>query len=439
MAPVRPAFGPELRRLRTASGMSLAQLAGKVHCSREYLSKIERGIGTPSDRLARLCDAKLGAGGDLIALLERPARAAVEEAESVPPFGGSGPWALHLGTDGATGFTACDPAPPADERVPAVAAKWAVAPRFLTGGSVEEALTVFRGMYRQCRSLGQCSGPAVVAPMSIAATAALRGLGRGEPSRHRAAALRLAARFAEYTGWMVQEAGDDSAARWWTGQAAGLAEAGGDTEMTAYTLLRRAELALYQDDSMSTVELAKAAGTQAQDVRTRKLAAQREAQGHALMGNEVQCRRALERASELADDAGEHGDDDLILGSTHLPDLTAFVTAWCLRELGEAEKAIALLDSGKESIAPHALRARARHGARLALALADAGDVERACAQTVSVAHHAMTTDSTTVRADLRQLRSSLATRRKHPAVRDTLPLIAASLRGDPDTRGGGA
>ncbi|WP_431987265.1 helix-turn-helix domain-containing protein [Streptomyces griseoflavus] len=436
MAPVRPEFGPELRRLRTASGMSLAQLAGKVHCSREYLSKIERGIGTPGDRLARLCDAKLGAGGALVALLRRPARDSAEEPGSLPATGGSGPWSLHLGTDGAADFTACDPAPRADERVPAVAAKWAVAPHGTPADSTDEALTVFREVYRQCRTLGQCSGPAAVAPMSIAATAALRGLGRGEPSRHRAAALRLAARFAEYTGWMAQEAGDDSSARWWTGQTAGLAEAGGDAEMTAYSLLRRAELALYQDDSMSTVELARAAGAQARDIRTRTLAAQREAQGYALMGNESPCRRALERATEMAEPAEAH-DDDLTLGSTHLPDLTAFVTAWCLRELGEAEEAVALLDSGKHSIAPHALRARARHGARLALALADAGDVERACAETVPVVHHAMTTDSTTVRADLRQLRSSLATRRKHPAVRDTLPLIAASLRGNPDTRGG--
>lgn len=437
MASVRPDFGPELRRLRTASGMSLAQLARKVHCSREYLSKIERGIGTPSDRLARLCDAKLGAGGALVALLDRPARDSAEEPGSGPASGGSGPWSLHLGADGAADFTACDPAPRADGRVPAVASKWAVAPHGRMSGSTEEALTVFRDVYRQCRSLGQCAGPSAVVPMSIAATAALRGLGRGEPSRHRAAALRLAARFAEYTGWMAQEAGDDSSARWWTGQAAGLADAGGDAEMTAYSLLRRAELALYQDDSMSTVELARAAGAQARDTRTRTLAAQREAQGYALMGNESQCRRALEHAAELSGGAGAHNDDDLILGSTHLPDLTAFVTAWCLRELGEAEKAVALLDRGTHSIAPHALRARARHGARLALALADAGDVERACAETVSVVHHAMTTDSTTVRADLRQLRSSLATRRKHPAVRDTLPLIAASLRGDPDTRGG--
>ncbi|WP_374772530.1 helix-turn-helix domain-containing protein [Streptomyces sp. NBC_01310] len=439
MPPVDPAFGEEMRRRRTASGMSLADLAAKVHYSKEYLSKIERGMGNPSDQLAQSCDAKLRAGGLLFGLLNRPLPHAGDvSAVSAAESGSPGPWSLRLRADGASDFTACDPAAPAEDGTTTVAAKWALTPGFRENGSVEETLTVFRTLLDQQRRLGQCSGPAVVAPMSIAATAALRGLGRGTPPAQRGALLQLAAHFAEYTGWMAQEAGDDPAARWWTGQAAGLAKAGGDDEMAAYALLRQAEIALYQGDSLSTVALAGAAGAQARGRRTRELAAQREAQGHALMGNESECRRALDRAGELASGTRPQGDGGPALGGTHLPDLTAFVTGWCLRELGEAEEAVALLDIGQDGIAPHALRARARHGARLALALADAGEVERACAVAASVAQDVMTTDSATVRTDLKQLRSSLAPRRKHPAVSDTLPVIAASLRAGADPRGGG-
>lgn len=416
--------------------MSLAVLAAKIPCSKEYLSKIERGKGNPSDAIAQACDAKLRAGGQLVALLGRPSRNSSDAlVDSASESGGPGPWSLQLEADGVIDFVARDPAAPA-EGAPAVAAKWAITPGLRENGSAAETLTMFRTLFHQYRSLGQCSSPSVVAPMTITATATLRGLGRAAPPAQRGEALRLAARFAEYTGWMAQEAGNDPAARWWTGQAARLAKAGGDHEMAAYALLRQAELALCQGDSMSTVALAHAAATRASGRRTRELAAQREAQGHALMGNESECRRALERGAELADDVGPEGDGSPSLGSTHLPDLTAFITAWCLRELGETEEAVALLDAGQDTIAPHAVRARGRNGARLALALADAGEIERACAVAESVAQDVMTTDSATIRAELRQLRSSLATRRKHPAVHATLPVIAASLRGNPDSRG---
>ncbi|MFF8015734.1 helix-turn-helix domain-containing protein [Streptomyces sp. NPDC007929] len=429
MSSQAPTFGEELRRRRNESGKSLTDMARLVHATRSHLSKVERGLRKPSVELARACDAKLHADGRLLALLPAAARKRKEHPAS---RGGDGvPWSLSVSADGESTFTACDPEALADGHASAAMAHWAVVPGAREAVSVQASLPVFHAVFDEYRRLGQCSGPALVIPLSSTATGALRGLAHSAAPASRAAVLRLAARFAEYTGWMWQEAGDDRAARWWTEQAARLAASCGDHEMAAYTLLRRAELALYQGDAQTTVDLAEAAGRQARGLRTRELAAQREAQGYALMGSETQCRRALDRGAELVAAARPQTDDTPALGSTHLPDLAAFVAAWCLRELGESEAAVALLDAGQDTIAPHALRARARHGARLALALADADEVERACAVARSVAQDVQTTDSATVRADLRQLRSSLATRRKHPAVRDLLPVITASLRGD--------
>lgn len=426
----QPAFGEELRRRRHESDQSLAQLAKKVHISKSYLSKIEGGKAKPGDKLARLLDSKLNAGGQLVALLPPPPRRSAPAPESA----GSVAWSLRLHADGTSDFASGDPATLAAGEPPSVVAHCAVAPGFHGEAPVEETLPVFQTLFHEYRRLGQFSGPAVVIPMSGAATAALSGLVHSAPPAQRGVALRLAARFAEYTGWMWQEAGDDRAARCWTDQAAHLAEAGGDRELAAYALLRQAELALYQGDSLATVELARAAGARARGRRLRELAAQREAQGHALLGDEDACRRALDRGAELAGGTGPQGDGSPALGGTHLPDLTAFVKAWCLQELGESEAAVALLDTGRESIAPYAVRARARHNARLALALAGTGQVERACEVAESVARDVMTTDSATVRSDVRQLRSALTTRSKHPAVRDALPVIAASLRGGPGT-----
>jgi transcriptional regulator with XRE-family HTH domain len=62
-------FGAELRRLRTAAGLSLTGLAGLVHYSKGYLSKIETGHQRPHPDLARRCDAVLDAAGTLTALV----------------------------------------------------------------------------------------------------------------------------------------------------------------------------------------------------------------------------------------------------------------------------------------------------------------------------------------------------------------------------------
>ncbi|MCF3172348.1 hypothetical protein IPZ61_03270 [Streptomyces sioyaensis] len=71
----------------------------------------------------------------------------------------------------------------------------------------------FRNVFDEFRRLGQLFGPAVVAPLCIAATSALRGMAHRAQPAHRGVVLRLASRFAEYTGWMAQEAGSDAAPR----------------------------------------------------------------------------------------------------------------------------------------------------------------------------------------------------------------------------------
>jgi ribosome-binding protein aMBF1 (putative translation factor) len=50
-------FGEELGRGRLGAGLSLSDLAQPVHYSKGQLSKVERGIKTPSRELARPCPA----------------------------------------------------------------------------------------------------------------------------------------------------------------------------------------------------------------------------------------------------------------------------------------------------------------------------------------------------------------------------------------------
>ncbi|ETK31913.1 ATP-binding protein [Microbispora sp. ATCC PTA-5024] len=65
-------FGSELRRLRTARGLSLTALARQVNYTKGYLSKIESGRRPPNAEVARRCDAALNASGHLIGLVKPP-------------------------------------------------------------------------------------------------------------------------------------------------------------------------------------------------------------------------------------------------------------------------------------------------------------------------------------------------------------------------------
>ncbi|MGW7518125.1 helix-turn-helix domain-containing protein [Streptomyces sp. NPDC054796] len=72
MEPQPGGFGAELRRRRQAGGHSLNYLAGLVHCSRSYLSRIETGQRRVTYELAELCDIALDAQGELLALAPPP-------------------------------------------------------------------------------------------------------------------------------------------------------------------------------------------------------------------------------------------------------------------------------------------------------------------------------------------------------------------------------
>src|SRR5581483_9483681 len=109
----------------------------------------------------------------------------------------------------------------------------------------------------------------------------------------------LAARYAEYTGWMAQESGSEKSALWWTQRAVQMASAAGDNDLVGYAAVREALITLYGERSRDTVELAQRAQQQLPP-RLRSLASQREAQGHALAGDYDACMRSLDRARIFA-------------------------------------------------------------------------------------------------------------------------------------------
>lgn len=164
-----PPFGVELRRRRVAAGLSLGALARRVHYSKGYLSKVESGLNLASTGLARLCDAALDAHGELVhLLLAVPAGGDPDEQPGDADLGRRETWLIGVGDNGGY-FTPVGDGPMANSTAAALG-------------------MVFDG------------------PAGVDTNAAL--------------ALQLAARNAEFAGWMAQEAGDNRMA-WWLRPRAG--------------------------------------------------------------------------------------------------------------------------------------------------------------------------------------------------------------------------
>lgn len=389
-------FGAELRRRRSIAGLSLAELAQAVNYSKSHLSKIENAAKSPSLPLARQCDRALGAAGALVRLASPPPMV-FDDHQPLSPL-------PDLDVD----FLAYRSPTPLD-------------------AAAELDLTTFQAMLLEVRRLGQTARPAAVMALSAPASRVVASLALDAPSPSQAAGLRLAARFAEYTGWMAQEQDDVAGTLWWTQQAVALAAAGGHGGMAGYALVRRAELALYREDSVAVLALARHAQETANSNRILALAIQREAQGHALASDEIACRRALDRADELLRQAPEDcdGTPGEEMGSATMSDQAAFVTGWCLQDLGHSEEAATILGNEFDRVPAYAHRVRARYGARLALALAGQRDLNRVCSLAETVVASARLVDSATVRCDLRLLARSLTRWRSHPLVRKVLPELA--------------
>ncbi|MFD9700712.1 helix-turn-helix domain-containing protein [Lentzea sp. NPDC059081] len=362
MKPLPPTFAQEVRRLRNERGLSLNQMTTRVSYSKGHLSKIETGVAQPNPEMAKVLDEALGAGGRLIELADAPARPIPSDDTSLVAYG-----------------------------------------------------TIFDGH----RTLGHRHSPELVLAGLRPQVEALSDLARSatDPALGRGLWL-LAAKFAEYAGWMEQERGDDASAAELTRRAVLYAAKGGDRELEAWALVRQAEFALYKGDARATVAYSRLAG-KSRSIAVQAGAAQREAQGYALAGDELRCEEALDRAAELRREV-----DESPYGSTSLEDQVAITRAWAFHDLGRHAEAAEILDVQLPLIAPTALRARTRFGLRRALAHAEAGEVDHACDLVADLLDNIRQVQSATVHIDLTAF-SKLLSRLRPAAGRE----VAAEIR----------
>jgi hypothetical protein len=359
---------------------------------------VERGQRQSSADFARVCDSALAAGGALAALrpLAQPRVSAPADAGVSPDFPDFPRSMLDAYAD------------PAGFGVPAT--------------SDAGVLDHFTRIFGDLRTLGQQTYAAHVLPIAACQARVLR------PSAEKDVTMALlAARCAEYTGWMAQELGLRKAASAWTDEAVLIAAAAGDRGFAAYAMVRRAEFALHRNEPWGARELAALVrDDEKAPVRVRQLAAHREAQAHALYANAAACDRALAQAIEFGAQIDSTAEN---FGSATIGSLDQSIAGWCNFDLGRLDEAAAMLEQVVGELPAWACRARGRHLVRLARTWLADGDVDRAAATTHAALDDIGRTHSAGALAELRHLSTELARKHRHPAARELRLTVLAALR----------
>ncbi len=180
----------------------------------------------------------------------------------------------------------------------------------------------------------------------------------------------LAALYAEFHGWLLEDVGQPARARAWTARSLEWAQAGESADLTAYTLMRRAQQAVAQQDAALTIGLAQAAArVSGASARIRSASLQQRAHGLAVEGEESKALAALDEAEALLATVGpDPGAYDLADWNT--PDYVRAQRANVYLTLGRPGEAVRTFDEALVAWPSAYRRERGLHLARRAHALA---------------------------------------------------------------------
>jgi hypothetical protein len=244
-------------------------------------------------------------------------------------------------------------------------------------------------------------GPGGVLPAVLGQIQVIRQLRADRRGADRQTLLTMQAQYAEFAGWLHQDARDFQAAGFWLDRALEWSHAAADREMATYVMARKSQLAGDMCDATSAIDLAIAAGGMARKgSRLKATAATYGAHGYALAGQHTACLGAIDGAREMA---GRLDDNPESPWAT-----------W--------------LDSAYIDVPPAFRRDRGVYLAREALAHAGAREPEQAAGvgmQAVAIAHD---TQSGRVIDELARVGTGLAPWTTLPAVADFQDALTSVL-----------
>ncbi|TCO59811.1 hypothetical protein EV192_104654 [Actinocrispum wychmicini] len=189
-------------------------------------------------------------------------------------------------------------------------------------------------------------GPAKTLPAALGLVAAVEQSARDVDPELRRQLLAVGSRIAEFVGWLYRDVHDPLKAGFWRDQATEWAQEAGDPAMQGYILLKKAQAAYDERDALRMLTLAQAVrtGPWRLPMRVQADAAQQEARGYAMLGqNQALVERTLDQAQQLLADAPDAADDEgEQLGAHYNATLLRMQMAICHTEAGQPQRAAEL-------------------------------------------------------------------------------------------------
>jgi transcriptional regulator with XRE-family HTH domain len=422
-------FGAALRTHRQQAGMSLRDLGRAVHYDHSRLSRAENGEHLPALGYVRSIDAALGTG-DLLATLHQLA----EQSSPQQPD-------LELG---AVAGGHDDPQPATvelhlpDGRVTRVSISRRQLGELLAAGgalamvptglfNTDETHRLRRALDRprdvDTRVAGYFArllaehytadkmlGPADLLPAAHAELATLDRLRRDSTPHVRRLLTSVQCQYAEFLGWLYQDAGDPHAAMYYSDRATELAQTTGDQQMIAYLLIRKSNIAYRAGDAIRAIELAAAAHHDHDgiDPKILALACQQEARSWAIAGDYDHCQPNLDQAADHLTHAGPDAPGAPAYIHHYGTDVLEDQAATCYRDLGRTEQAITIFQRKLDDL-PHGHdRDRGYRMAKLAVAYAQAHQPQPAATLGLQALTLARQTGSARTESELQPLAGQL-------------------------------
>jgi transcriptional regulator with XRE-family HTH domain len=286
-------------------------------------------------------------------------------------------------------------------------------PAHLPAPATSSALTWLRSTLEQQYSADNLLGPQLLLP---ALTMHLRTLEQMRSSAKGALldeVLAVGAAYAEFAGWLSQDAGDPDGARTWYSRALEWAEAAGDVRLSSFVMTRRAVQALHDNEADYAVRLAQAAQRDSSELtrRVRAIAAQTEGLAHALAGDAGEVERAMASADALIQSLVDLSMDGDPSGGNRYCDLDLYLKisqAKALLTLGDADAAVTAFEVVLEALPESYRRDRGQYLARLAEAEGLAGLPEQGWASAREALVIAVETGSSRTVDDVRRVAGSV-------------------------------
>ena len=405
-------LGAELRARRKSRGLTLEAFAAVIGYSPQHVSEVERANASFSGAFVAACDRALGADGQLTSLFppvvreqavlrhQRSAARAglplgcaagshIDAGEDVDPTNRRGLLGAGAATAlGGLGVIAAQPAAARDVD-PDLPAHWT---RLLSLLGRHDAMYGPRDVLDTV-----CHELRVIADHRRAA--------RGEL---RTQLMRVESRWAQFAAWLSNDSGQVSKRNAWADHALHLARDADYRDMIAFVHLRQSQWAAQDVNAERAIALAEAAlrvsGTSAQ---TRARCALRAAFGHALADDPTACQRQLAHGEDLMARADCLRVPPWVGRATirsHVRPDEARCWLWM-----RPSKAIPLYENVLRDWPRERIRDHGLHQARLAVACARAGELDRAQVEGRKALATTRTTGSAGATRELKRLGAALS------------------------------